>query len=114
MYVLPPDEVAPSQQLTPTFPPQHHEFPQDFRNAIKWYQYDPTKWLIFFAYKLGLASQLKVFPDNEIKKGQFAMSLKKLQRAAKDQIVWPTSSNDLPVLSWDECASPFPHQGLRC
>lgn len=24
----------------------HHEFPYDYRNAIKWYQYDPTKWLI--------------------------------------------------------------------
>ena len=24
----------------------HHEFPSDFRNAIQWYQYDPTKWLV--------------------------------------------------------------------
>ncbi|KAM0753685.1 putative stearoyl-CoA 9-desaturase [Meredithblackwellia eburnea MCA 4105] len=79
----------------------HHEFPQDFRNAIKWYQYDPTKWFIFTAYSLGLASQLKVFPDNEIKKGQFAMKLKSLQESSK-QIVWPTDSNDLPVLTWDE------------
>mgnify|MGYP001599847468 FL=1 len=54
---------------------------------------------------LGLASQLKVFPDNEIKKGQFAMKLKELQKVAKENIVWPTQSNDLPVLSWDECAS---------
>lgn len=22
----------------------HHEFPSDYRNAIQWYQYDPTKW----------------------------------------------------------------------
>jgi stearoyl-CoA desaturase (delta-9 desaturase) len=22
----------------------HHQFPMDYRNAIKWYQYDPTKW----------------------------------------------------------------------
>ncbi|KAM0748736.1 putative stearoyl-CoA 9-desaturase [Meredithblackwellia eburnea MCA 4105] len=79
----------------------HHEFPQDFRNAVKWYQYDPTKWFIFTAYKLGLASQLKVFPDNEIKKGQFAMKLKTLQQASK-KITWPTDSNDLPVLTWDE------------
>jgi stearoyl-CoA desaturase (delta-9 desaturase) len=79
----------------------HHEFPQDFRNAIKFYQYDPTKWLIWVCYQLGLASQLKVFPDNEIKKGQLAMRLKKLQSAAKE-IVWPMTSNDLPVLTWDE------------
>lgn len=30
------------------------------------------------------------------------MSLKKLQVASKT-IEWPTTSNDLPVLTWDEC-----------
>ncbi|KAI5481749.1 hypothetical protein MNV49_000026 [Pseudohyphozyma bogoriensis] len=79
----------------------HHEFPQDFRNAIKWYQYDPTKWFIFTCYKLGLASQLKVFPDNEIKKGQYAMKLKELAKESKT-IEWPKDSNHLPVLTWDE------------
>ena len=79
----------------------HHEFPQDYRNAIKFWQYDPTKWFIYTMMCLGLASQLKTFPDNEIKKGQYAMKLKKLtQEAAK--VEWPKSSNDLPVLSWDE------------
>ena len=38
----------------------HHQFPMDYRNAIKWYQYDPTKWFIWTMEKLGLASQLKV------------------------------------------------------
>jgi stearoyl-CoA desaturase (delta-9 desaturase) len=79
----------------------HHEFPQDFRNAIRWWQYDPTKMFIYTAYLLGLASQLKTFPDNEIKKGQYAMKLKTLQRQA-GTVSWPTTSNDLPVLSWDD------------
>ncbi|KZL74732.1 acyl-CoA desaturase, partial [Colletotrichum tofieldiae] len=25
----------------------HHEFPSDYRNAIEWYQYDPSKWMIW-------------------------------------------------------------------
>ncbi|GAA5856082.1 hypothetical protein JCM8547_002969 [Rhodosporidiobolus lusitaniae] len=79
----------------------HHEFPQDFRNAIRWYQYDPTKWFIWTAYKLGLASQLKTFPDNDIKRGEYAMKLKAMAREAKE-ITWPKSSNHLPVLTWDE------------
>jgi stearoyl-CoA desaturase (delta-9 desaturase) len=37
----------------------HHEFPYDYRNAIQWYQYDPTKWLIEILYLMGLTSQLK-------------------------------------------------------
>jgi stearoyl-CoA desaturase (delta-9 desaturase) len=38
----------------------HHQFPMDYRNAIKWYQYDPTKWFIWVCHQLGLASHLKV------------------------------------------------------
>ncbi|KAF9003440.1 delta 9-fatty acid desaturase protein [Cyathus striatus] len=78
----------------------HHQFPMDYRNAIKWYQYDPTKWFIWTMKKLGLASHLKVFPDNEVRKGQLTMQLKKL-RATQDHLVWPTDSNDLPVVTWD-------------
>ena len=38
----------------------HHQFPMDYRNAIRWYQYDPTKWFIWVCQQLGLASHLKV------------------------------------------------------
>ena len=37
----------------------HHEFPSDYRNAIEWHQYDPTKWSIWVWKQLGLASNLK-------------------------------------------------------
>jgi len=33
----------------------HHKFPSDFRNGIRWYQWDPTKWLIQSLGFLGLA-----------------------------------------------------------
>uniref|UniRef100_A0A0W0EV16 Acyl-CoA desaturase n=2 Tax=Moniliophthora roreri TaxID=221103 RepID=A0A0W0EV16_MONRR len=78
----------------------HHQFPMDFRNAIKWYQYDPTKWTIWVLSKLGLASHLKVFPENEVRKGQLTMQLKKLRQTQED-LTWPTDSNDLPVISWE-------------
>jgi len=78
----------------------HHQFPMDYRNAIKWYQYDPTKWFIVAMQKLGLASHLKAFPENEVKKGQLTMELKKL-KSKSDKIEWPKDSNDLPVVSWD-------------
>ncbi|KNZ64380.1 uncharacterized protein VP01_1037g16 [Puccinia sorghi] len=79
----------------------HHEFPQDFRNAIRWYQYDPTKWFIWIAAFLGQASALKTFPDNEIRKGQYGMKLKVLQHDYED-VKWPISSNHLPILSWED------------
>lgn len=79
----------------------HHEFPQDFRNAIKWYQYDPTKWFIAVCSFLGLASNLKTFPDNEVQKGRYNMKLKELNRDFKE-VKWPKDANDLPILTWEE------------
>ncbi|KAK0564224.1 stearoyl-CoA 9-desaturase [Tilletia horrida] len=77
----------------------HHQFPMDYRNATKWYQYDPTKWFIAVCSFLGLASHLHVFPDNEVRKGRLAMQLQKLHEDNQD-ITWPTSANHLPVISW--------------
>lgn len=74
----------------------------DYRNAIKWYQYDPTKWFITVMSWFGLAYQLKAFPDNEVRKGQYTMELKKLKERGED-IKWPTSSNDLPIITWESC-----------
>jgi len=82
----------------------HHQFPMDYRNATKWYQYDPTKWFIAAASFLGLASHLHVFPDNEVRKGRLAMELQKLHEENAD-IAWPTSANHLPVISWADYQS---------
>ena len=41
----------------------HHEFPNDYRNGIKWYDYDPTKLLIELFYKIGLVYNLKTKED---------------------------------------------------
>ena len=80
----------------------HHQFPTDYRNAIKWYQYDPTKWFIWCMAQLGLATHLKTFPSNEIKKGQLTMQLKKL-RETQDAISWPRDNSKLPVVSYETC-----------
>ncbi len=37
----------------------HHTFQWDYRNGIKWWHYDPTKWFIRSCAFLGLASDLK-------------------------------------------------------
>ncbi|KAF7972781.1 hypothetical protein HWV62_42279 [Athelia sp. TMB] len=78
----------------------HHQFPMDYRNAIRWYQYDPTKWFIRTCQILGLATHLKVFPDNEVKKGQLTMQLKKL-RGVQEDLAWPSDNGDLPVINWE-------------
>lgn len=37
----------------------HHTFANDYRNGIRWYHFDPTKWAIWFFHKLGLTKSLK-------------------------------------------------------
>lgn len=35
----------------------HHNHPRDYRNGPKWYNFDPSKWLIFTLLVLGLAKR---------------------------------------------------------
>ena len=37
----------------------HHAFAADYRNGIRWYHFDPTKWTIWIASKLGLTDKLR-------------------------------------------------------
>ncbi|KDR79185.1 hypothetical protein GALMADRAFT_63433 [Galerina marginata CBS 339.88] len=78
----------------------HHQFPMDYRNAFLWYQYDPTKWFIALCGRFGLASDLRIFPSNEISKGQLAMKLKELKQM-QDSLQWPTPVENLPVVTWE-------------
>lgn len=44
----------------------HHTFAYDYRNGIRWYHFDPAKWLIWTLYKMGLAYDLKKVNDYRI------------------------------------------------
>jgi stearoyl-CoA desaturase (Delta-9 desaturase) len=37
----------------------HHAFPGDYRNGIRWWQWDPTKWLIRALWTVGLIRDLR-------------------------------------------------------
>jgi stearoyl-CoA desaturase (Delta-9 desaturase) len=44
----------------------HHEFQWDYRNGVKPWQLDPSKWFIWTLSKIGLASSLKRVPQERI------------------------------------------------
>jgi len=50
----------------------HHEFQHDYRNGVKAWQFDPTKWGIWTLHKLGLATNLRTVPEERILKAQIA------------------------------------------
>jgi stearoyl-CoA desaturase (delta-9 desaturase) len=46
----------------------HHAFAADYRNGIRWYHFDPSKWTIWLASKLGMAGKLRVINDIALQK----------------------------------------------
>ncbi len=48
----------------------HHKFQIDYRNGIKWYHWDPTKWVISSLKFLGLATKLRQISNSEILKAR--------------------------------------------
>lgn len=50
----------------------HHRFPADYRNGIRWYQWDPSKWAIAFLARTGMAWDLKRVPDLVIAQAKLA------------------------------------------
>ena len=57
----------------------HHFFQYDYRNGVKWWQYDPTKWVIAALEKVGLASDLRTVDDMAIKHAEVNMQFKRAQ-----------------------------------
>ena len=57
----------------------HHNFQYDYRNGVKWWQYDPTKWFILALSKLGLAKNLKKVDDLTIRHAELTMKFKYAQ-----------------------------------
>jgi stearoyl-CoA desaturase (delta-9 desaturase) len=55
----------------------HHIFEYDYRNGIRWWQYDPTKWLIKSLSWVKLTSNLRTTPEERIEKAKLQMQLKK-------------------------------------
>ncbi|OIN04787.1 acyl-CoA desaturase [Oceanisphaera psychrotolerans] len=53
----------------------HHLFEFDYRNGIRWWHYDPTKWLIRSMSWLGLASRLRTCPQERIEQAQLERRL---------------------------------------
>jgi len=59
----------------------HHIFQNDYRNGVRWWQWDPTKWLIAMFSWVGLARNLKRVPDLWIQRAQLAMQFKRMEAA---------------------------------
>ena len=56
----------------------HHEFQHDYRNGVKPWQFDPTKWSIWLLHKLGLVDELRRVPAEKIQLKEIAEKQRQL------------------------------------
>ncbi len=73
----------------------HHIFASDYRNGIKWWQYDPTKWMIKSLSFVGLATKLKTVSLERIEK---AKAETQLARTTKSLSNFPKAQEKLDLL----------------
>ena len=57
----------------------HHEFQHDYRNGVKPWQFDPTKWAIWTLSKLGLAGDLRRVAQEKIELAEIREKNRKLE-----------------------------------
>jgi stearoyl-CoA desaturase (delta-9 desaturase) len=72
----------------------HHIFAHDYRNGVRWWQWDPTKWLISGLQFVGLTSRLKRTPPFQIQRALLAMQFTRAQEklAKLPQVAAPLAS----------------------
>ena len=63
----------------------HHQFAHDYRNGIRWWQWDPSKWIICALSWLGVTRRLKRTPDVAIQRARLAMQFRRVQARLERQ-----------------------------
>jgi stearoyl-CoA desaturase (Delta-9 desaturase) len=57
----------------------HHHFAHDYRNGVRWWQWDPTKWLICGLSWVGMTWRLKRTPAFQVQRALLAMQFHRAQ-----------------------------------
>jgi stearoyl-CoA desaturase (delta-9 desaturase) len=62
----------------------HHEFPKDCRHGVRWYAWDPTKWLLFALEAFGGAWQLYRSDAHLITQSELQQNIKRAQEELEE------------------------------
>ncbi|TAM11847.1 MAG: acyl-CoA desaturase [Nevskiaceae bacterium] len=63
----------------------HHQFQWDYRNGVRWWQFDPTKWLIASLSWVRLTYGLKRVPEFRIQRAMLARQFERLQQSIEQR-----------------------------
>ena len=62
----------------------HHRFPADFRNGIRFFDWDPAKWFIGGLRMMGLASELRATPPPQVAQARMQAELRAIETRLAD------------------------------
>jgi len=85
----------------------HHYFHKDYRNGVRWYNYDPTKWAIRMAQWVGLAQKLHRVSKVEIEKARMAMVEKHYQMKSSPRVEAVLAQLQTLREKWEVCGLAF-------
>lgn len=80
----------------------HHTYANDYRNGICWFQFDPTKWLIWSLASCGLASKLRRIDEVTMKKKLFSEGHERVLARASSLIQKSREELELKLASYKE------------
>lgn len=92
----------------------HHCYAADYRNGVRWWQWDPTKWMIFTMSKIGLAQNLRRIPAVRIQYARLdrqfqLLNAKLLHRAQTDTAQQLVSVREAVSAEYDAVKAAFEH-----
>ncbi|MGB0513691.1 MAG: fatty acid desaturase [Wenzhouxiangellaceae bacterium] len=64
----------------------HHAFQADYRNGIRWWQYDPSKWLINALAWTGMVKERKRTPAFRVRRARLMVEFARLRRRAEQTV----------------------------
>jgi len=86
----------------------HHRFPGDFRNGIRWFQWDPAKWFIAALRGVGLASDLRSATPPQIEHARMQAELRRIEpRLAATQASIAADVRRLVAEAWSHLDAAF-------
>lgn len=77
----------------------HHQFPLDYRNGVRFHQFDPTKWLVYGMSYLGLTSQLRRIPNYRIIQARVETQQRLLSEKPEHQLLHSLQASIMQAIS---------------
>jgi stearoyl-CoA desaturase (delta-9 desaturase) len=82
----------------------HHQFAHDYRNGIRWWHWDPSKWIICSLSWVGLTKRLRRTPAVVIQRTRLAMQFRRVEANLKDK------SGSLPHVDLERLRATIAHE----